>query len=93
MRKLSNVEIKAIRGSAGMSQERLGRLLGVSGRTIGHWETGICIPPPIYQLCLRQLRNKIHSMRERFPARKTRQIVRGFQGEIAEFLAWIFNES
>ncbi|HLB51655.1 hypothetical protein A3F07_00485 [candidate division WWE3 bacterium RIFCSPHIGHO2_12_FULL_38_15] len=40
-----NKKIKKLRESKNLSQERFGRKLGLSGKTISSYETGRCIPP------------------------------------------------
>ena len=38
-------KIKKIRNKLDMSQERFGKKIGLSGKTISAYETGKCIPP------------------------------------------------
>ncbi|OGC49282.1 hypothetical protein A3A69_02375 [candidate division WWE3 bacterium RIFCSPLOWO2_01_FULL_37_15] len=40
-----NNKIKKLRESKNLSQERFGKKLGLSGKTISSYETGRCIPP------------------------------------------------
>ena len=38
--------IRAARVSLGLSRDELGRILGVSGRTVSYWESGRKLPMP-----------------------------------------------
>jgi transcriptional regulator with XRE-family HTH domain len=40
-----SIKIKAIRKKLNMSQDRFGKKVGVSGKTVSAYETGKCIPP------------------------------------------------
>ena len=45
MEKELPLKIKAIRSKANLSQERFGKKIGISGKTISAYETGRCTPP------------------------------------------------
>jgi len=51
----SNITLKQLREKAGLSQEGLARIVGVSGKTVSNWERGISVPsmtvPQIKALC------------------------------------------
>lgn len=42
-------ELKQKRERAGLSRRKASELLGVTGQTIGNWESGLSEPPPIFQ--------------------------------------------
>lgn len=91
MYSLSPAEIKSLREQTGLSQAKFGQLLGVTGGSVAHWESGIRTPPPIYHAGLLRLREKV----DKSPNPKDIETALvGFiiAGGLVAFLAWLFSD-
>ncbi|MBK7033385.1 MAG: helix-turn-helix domain-containing protein [Ignavibacteria bacterium] len=88
---LSPSEIKTLREQTGLSQSKFGQLLGVTGGSVAHWESGLRTPPPIYHAGLLRLRDKVNTSDN---PREIENILIGFilAGGLVAFMAWLFNE-
>ena len=89
---LSPAEIKALREQTGLSQSKFGQLLGVTGGSVAHWESGLRTPPPIYHAGLLRLRDKVDKSQN---TKEIENILIGFilAGGLVAFMAWLFNDS
>jgi len=58
-------QIRELRGSLGLSQERFAQFLGVSLQTVRRWESGLTKPLPIISLKLEELHRETTSQRRR----------------------------
>lgn len=61
-------EIKAHRLSLGLSQAQYAKRIGVSGRAVGHWESGRYIPTPSSCKVLADLMDEHHTSDEHIPS-------------------------
>lgn len=52
---LTSAEVRAVRIKLNLSTEKLGHLLGVSGRTVRNWENGMTQPQHRYAAMMVQL--------------------------------------
>ncbi len=88
---LSPAEIKALRQETGLSQSKFGQLLGVTGGSVAHWESGIRTPPPIYHAGLLRLKEKVKKSKS---PKEIENTLIGFilAGGLLAFLAWLFND-
>lgn len=57
-----NKDLRNLRSKFGCSQEIMGRIIGVSGRTIARWEGEESEPHPLARQQVRQLHNLLEKM-------------------------------
>lgn len=91
MKSLSPSEIREIREQTGLSQAKLGQLLGVTGGSVAHWESGLRTPPPLYQAGLVKLRERVQ---QSTGPKDLEKVLIGFilAGGLVAFLGWLFSD-
>ena len=82
-------EITELRRLVGLSQATYGQLMGVTGGTVSHWESGIRTPPPIYHVVMIQLRTRVLQMPDTGSAKQALNSII-ISGGVLGFLNWLY---